>query len=294
MLAPVLAHADPCPTTAIVRGDKAVREALAARGIETTPRAGCPVTVIEATSTDAGIELVIVDAGGRRRETRVADLATAISVVESWTRPDLEGSLLEARPARVAVRDLDVPVVLVAPAQTRDVRTLRVSFGPETAIGADRSLWFGLAGRACVRLGAACGGAMARLSQDSEVSGDSEAMQTSRRAFELGVLVDVPRDHGWWSWTPGAFLGLALEQSRYAPENPVAGTLPELDGGSLRGGVHVGVSAGLGSHWFLGADVALDVSLVAPADAPDPGAATLAGPPRSFLRGALELRYEGL
>ncbi len=297
-------RAEPCPAIAIVEGPAVLRDpviaALNARAIETAPRGDCASVTAYLSQTDAGVVVSIVDRTGRVSERQVVDVTTAGSLIESWARPELDAMLLTSR--HVATRapqiaEREQPAVLARSALTSIPHgpPIRVAFDGSSSLGSDGSLWFGLSGLACVRLGATCAGVMARVSQDTEIRGDSERLQTSRRAIDLMLLLDVPRVHDGWSWTPGVQLGLAFSRNVFAPESgtPSMGTV-EVDGGSLRVGAHVAVARHLGGRWALGLDLAIDASVFSPADATDMEAVRIAAQPRAFLRTGLELRYEGL
>ncbi len=294
------ALAEPCPTIVVVEGSEPVREqlvsALVARAISIEPRDGCPATRVSIASRDSGVAVAITDTVGHVSERSLADVSTAASFVETWARSDLDGALLDVRRPVVASADArETPTVLVVKAPpAHNTRALRLTLDAESALGSDGSLWFGVSGDACVRLGPTCVGVSFRLSRDTEVSGDSESMQTARSGIDLGVVLDLPRTHEGWSWTPGVTLGLAFSRSRFSPEYGTAMDNIESDGGALCGGAHIGISKSLVSHWALGIDLAADASLFSPADTTDNEADRLADQPRSFLRGGIALRYEGM
>lgn len=296
------ATAGACPASAIVEGPDALRDAanaaLEAHAIATLPGAECPAIHARLSSRDGGVLVEVTDSAGRVSERQVTDAATAATWIESWARSDLDSMLLSAPPAgkvaQVEEREHPVPIATaVVPRVVMRGPAVRVAANAGPAMGSDGSLWLGVAALACVRFGAACAGVLGRLSQDTQSRGDSEAMETARTQVDLMVVVDVPRRHASWSWTPGAVLGLALDRSAYNPDSGMAtmGTI-QVDGGAIRAGVHLSVARQLGRRWSLGADVAFDAAVFSPADAAD-SAVPLAGPPRGFARGSLALQYEG-
>ena len=300
----VPAVAEPCPAIAIVEGPSALRDLiitkLTARAIETNPHGDCPKVIARVSEAEAGVAVSISDPSGRVSGRQVADVATATSLIESWARPELNGMLLSTRHlVRLAqVPEREEPDVLARkaiPPATIHGPPIRLAFDASSSVGSDGSLWLGFSGLACVRFGATCAGVMGRVSQDTELHGDSETLQTARRAIDLMLVLDVPRVHHGWSWTPGVQIGLAFNRSVLAPESGMASTgNVEVDGGGLRVGAHIAIAKRLGGRWALGLDVAVDTSVFSPADATDMEALRIAGQPRGFLRGGLQLRYEGM
>ncbi len=300
----VTAMAEPCPAIAIVEGPSALRDpvtsALTARAIETDPQGDCPKVIARLSVGEAGVAVSISDASGRVSDRQVADVATATSLIESWARPELDAMLLSTRhlvgfAPQVAEREEPDVLARKAPPLAIHGPPIRLAFDASSSVGSDGSLWLGVAGLACVRFGATCAGVMGRVSQDTEIRGDSETLQTARRAIDLMLALDVPRVHDGWSWTPGVQIGLAFNRSVYAPESGTSsmGNV-EVDGGGLRVGAHIAMAKRLGGRWALGLDVAVDASVFSPADATDMESVRLAGQPRGFLRGGLQLRYEGM
>ena len=304
-----VALAEPCPAIVIVEATPALRDSittqLTARAILTIEQVGCTNIRVHLRVDDTGIAIAITDAVGRTDQRHVPDLATAASLIESWARPELDATLLAVRTvrqprlpstARIAPIETETPVVLEAPATSIAVRgpPIRVAVDAGSSLGSDGSVWLDLSGLVCVRFGPVCPGVMARVSQDTEVRGDSEVLSTRRHAIDLGVVLDVPRMHAGWSWTPGVQFGLGFNRRTFAPEIGIAMDRVETDGGSLRAGVHLAVAKQVARRWSLGIDVALDTAVVSPADLPDREADRLASQPRNFVRSGIELRYEGL
>ena len=302
------ATAGACPPSALVEGPDALRDAakaaLEAHAIATVPGPECPAIHARLSSRDGGVLVEVTDGAGRVSERQVTDAATAATWIESWARSDLDSVLLSAPPADPVAQPVVQPVAQIEERE-RPIATavvprvvvrgpaVRVAANAGPAMGSDGSLWLGVAALACVRFGAACAGVLGRLSQDTQSRGDSEAMETARTQVDLMIVLDVPRRHAGWSWTPGAVVGLALDRSAYNPDSGMSTMgMIQVDGGAVRAGVHLSVARQLGRRWSLGADVAIDAAVFSPADAAD-SAVPLAGPPRGFARGSLALHYEG-
>ncbi len=298
LVGPATAVAAPCPPNVVIEGPAALRDqvvaALAARAVGSDPRPPCPPIRARLEADEAGVVVWVTDAEGRVSQRRVGSPAAAAIVIESWARPELDAMLLRAE-SGAQHREPERPPVVVhgaAPAASGH-SPVRLALGADTAVGSDGSLWLGLSGLACVRFGPACVGALGRLSQDTKRSGDSERLETARRAVELMLVLDLPRSLAGWIVTPGAQLGLGFNRST-GTVDPATGQV-EIDGGGPRAGVHFGASTRLATRWAIGFAVAVDAALFQPAasDPIDPEAVRLAGQPRGFMRAGLQLRFEG-
>src|SRR5262249_27152878 len=100
----------------------------------------------------------------------------------------------------------------------------------ESSIGNDGSRWLGVTGNACVVVGPACVGALARLATTQPSTG---AGQSRRWGIDVLLGAGVPFSVGRAILTPGAAIGLGWLRSRSAPDGGGA-TYDEDDTGGLR------------------------------------------------------------
>lgn len=186
---PVLAHAEPCASAAVLEGDAplvdAVDERLRARGIVTSPAAGCPRARVTIARRGRSIAVTIVDADGRQSERVLGDASATAALIESWVRRDLNETALAGWLPEAAATEAPVPVDRPAPvpadrpaASARSRVQLTAAF--ETAVAFEGGTWLGARGGACVRIGRACIGATGRY------------LANEARSFDLLGTVDVP------------------------------------------------------------------------------------------------------
>ncbi len=214
LVVPRHAAADACSPAAVVVGDdglvRTIEAELRARGVAVPGDGGatdvtCAVHAEVTPEVDHRIRVAITDADGRTVERLTSDPETAATAIESWARRDLTDPLLVGHagspPPRAAAA---VTAALPPPPRTR-----RIDVGAALDGGAsdDGAVWAGLRGRACAMVGDVCVGALVRYGRDTEVAGDSEALDNGRDALDLTVVVELPIDRDRWSWAPTIGLG---------------------------------------------------------------------------------------
>lgn len=96
---PIRGAAEPaarCDAAATVEGDlaSAASAGLAARGIDVTPRAGCPSVHARVVTADGYIAVDVVDPAGRASTRRVGRVGEAVSLIESWARAGSSSELM--------------------------------------------------------------------------------------------------------------------------------------------------------------------------------------------------------
>jgi hypothetical protein len=270
-----------------------VSDALAARGIASTPEVSCKSVNVRVEPARNGILVVLVSESGETLADRlVSDAKSAAAVIESWARPELYAMLLPepSVPMRAAVDEGEVPPLVERPKTSRPSRPASIlTAGLTSAVARDGSVWLGATAGGCVRFGSLCVGALLRASEDTRRSGDSYSFQTARTTVDLLLGIDVSREVGGYTLTGGGLAGLGFDRRRH---DDVAGNNVEADGGSLRAGVHVGLSKPISTNWAIGADASVDTAVFAPSDSVDEGAMDLADQPGDFFRLDLQLRYE--
>jgi len=292
-----------CAATAVVQGDSPtadeVRRLLRERGVRGEAGAACDPVVARVQPTGDRVRVTVAAADGPLSARIVTDSATAATVIESWSRPDLEASLLAPRaapslppPARQPP-PLPVTPPVVAPIRPRaPTRAWSVSGLGLVSYASDASLWFDLVVPACAEFGPFCLGGFFRASFDSGESGLSGELETSRVAMDLVAMAELPMRFGVVTVSPGAGIGGGWFRSVGDVEEPPPGLEP-IDGGALRFDAHV--RAAVLRRPTLAVEFALfgDVAPVAHTARFVDHGVELAGEPRWSLRGGVGVRYVG-
>lgn len=270
--APAHAQQASCRPVARVGGEPALAAAvvplLEERGV---PLAGaapaCGVVDAVLATQDGRVRVTIIDADGATVERSADDAAGAATAIESFVRSDVSEPLLAARAAPPAPRqtgDREPPpaaTVVAAPiaaAPGRAGRTIDVAGAAELGVTGDGAIWRGAHLQGCVRIGRLCAGGLLRFADDSESRGDSADLLTSRTAFELAFLVELPlRAGGRVTLVPGVRAGvLSVTAER---ETLLQGeSEDETYAAHVGGGVAAAVA--LRGAWSLRADVAVGYS----------------------------------
>jgi len=179
-----IARAD-CRPTAIPSGEPALvqrlAERLAANGIETTEAASCPSARVRVEQRGDQILVEITDRFGRTGTREVRDVATAATVVESWTSQEVEAGTLPA----LATPAVAAPAIVVA--ATRPEQRLGVAAAFDSAAGSDGSVWLGGGVETCVRVRRLCVGGAVRAARDAVASLGSIDHDTTAIAATIGA-----------------------------------------------------------------------------------------------------------
>lgn len=248
VLASAHAHAAPCPE---LSGDPelvgAVSELLAARGVSCA-------AVHARVDWERG-SIVVRRDDTLPVERKVADAATAATVIESWSERAVVEPLLASRPIVVAAVATPTPAPVVVATSAPPPPLPRLGgvqlFGSlETSVANDRTEWIGGQVGACVMVGPICAAARLRIANvatgPAPWNGGLE-----RRGAELLVGGDVPFKLGRALVSPGFGGGIGEMHTR--AEN--SGLHMGSETAGLRADVHTTVS------YPLSASLALDVSL---------------------------------
>ena len=183
MLCSSIAAASPC---AALEGDATLVDQIGGRlhadGIKTTAQPAC--THVRVAARGDAIE-VARDDGSTERV--VGQLDTAVTLIESWTRTELEAAMLAPRP-EPEQRSVVAAAPVLVPATPR-VQAL-TSF--ETAYSDDRSNWVGVSVGACVEVGPVCASVRARVA--AVVEGRWESSE--RHQTDVVVGGEVSRSLG--------------------------------------------------------------------------------------------------
>jgi hypothetical protein len=292
-----LARAEACPPAVALTGDdalaKAVRDLLVRRGInDETPT--CPA--VHARIERRGPLLVVgtEGAGGAPVERVVAELATAATVIESWTRSDLAAPLLAVRPVPAISEPMNADRAEPAPAVASPpaARGIQLFAAPEMSIASDGTVWQGLQLGACIMVGPICGAA--RLHGGKVVSRPDGWDDFARAGVEAYIGVDVPLAIGRTRLTPGFAAGYGSMFTHKKSSDERMGI--EISG--PRAEVHVDLSIPLSAH--IAIDFVTTGALTQAAKMEPHGGATadlaseFPDEPRALVRLAVGVRYGSL
>lgn len=255
--ATALADAPACTAAAVLLGNAdlvgEVAIALGTHGIDAKPHAGCPSVQVQLSREDGYIVVDVSDHAGRMTRRTVAHVEEAVSVIESWARPDINADLLAgfAIEPDAPPTPLDpAPPIESAPAvplhsslvasldgdshvRRHDPLSVRLDGG----VAFDRAgvTWLGTTLAACVPVWRICVGG----------AGSIRRATTSDTPSERAVLagVDVPVRLGRFMLLPG--FGVGIGQSSSTTGGMQMGNVDDASAPQawgLRAEVHVSVS----------------------------------------------------
>lgn len=298
-LAADAAHAEPaCRASAVVRGDSSaardVRQLLRERGLGELAGPRCPPLVAEVTRTRDRIQVTVTDADARRSSRLVTDTATAATIIESWSRVDLETALLRPRQAPASALPAPPPRIVVAgprpPPVARRARPYSITGLGTVAYASDASLWVDAVALACAEYGPVCLGGLVRASFDSTELGASDRYETRRVAMDAVLMAELPARFGAVTISPGVGVGGGWMRSASDVEEAPDDTRT-VDRGTLRFDAHVRVALQRRRPLGLELGVFADVAPLAHTARFTGDGVTLAGEPRWSLRAGLGVRY---
>jgi hypothetical protein len=224
-------------------------------------------------------------------ERSVSEVATAATVIESWTRSDVAAPLLATRevPALPELEDGAPAVVIASPPAASGIQLYAAE---ETSFASDRTVWEGMQLGACIMLGPIC--ASARVHAGKVVSQPSSWAGLERKGGEVYAGIDVPIALGRTRLTPGFAAGYGTIFTHRGSEDERMGV--EISG--PRAEVHAAFSLPLTAH--IAVDLMLTGALTQATamethgrDIPDP-VAVFPDEPRGFVRFAVGVRYGAL
>lgn len=200
-----------CPQVVQLQGDSsfaaAIGQALRRRGIATQPVAGCPA--VHAQLQRHGTLLAItVHEEVRLGERIVADVATAVAVIESWVRSDISAPLLALPPPPPALPPAPLPPAAPAPPiQIVASRTrFAIDLAAEVGVDTDSTAWIGASLRGCLVVKTVCLGLAWRMAGDLPSLQPNGIFDQRLAADFLGTLA-VPLRVGWMRFIPSIGLG---------------------------------------------------------------------------------------
>jgi hypothetical protein len=286
-----------CTPSARVGGDPAlvgpVVDLLRERGIPVGPN-DCG-EIVAVLARDAGhVRVSVTDADGRGVERVADDVESTATLIESFARSDVSAPLLAARalPAEPSLRaDREAPPSIrqAAPVVASAPRRIELGAAAELGLSGDGAVWTAARAQGCIGIGALCTGVLVRYADDTDRSGDSQALRSGRWALDLIVLADLPLRRGAFVLTPGIGMGLSIVRSERELFDET--TEEETSAMDLRG--HVAGGTLLGGGWSLQLDLGLDVKPLARTRI-GPHDDKLAGAPRTQGWLGVVLAYGGL
>ncbi len=287
LAAPV--RADPCPPSADLAGDPAlvgaVRDLLSQHGVETPTVACLPSS---ARLERRGAAIVVVRMGAQTEERIVSDLATAATVIESWSRNDFEGPLL-THPVIVAAPLVVVPSRPLREAATQAAaayvtpRSIQGFAAGEASIADDQTSWLGVVLGMCIQVGRVCVSARGRMA--TVVDGAGMWDERERHAADVLFGGDIPFALGPTTLTIGFGTGMGSVHTGSHATGMAQGS--ETFG--LRGDAHVGWAILVGHGVAIDLTGAIDVSQVT--DVEGSLSAEASAEPRLFARVGAGLRF---
>lgn len=280
------AWAEECHATAVLEGDAALVDsidgALRRRGVATRQAAACPAAKARIDRQGTQIAVSVVDPSGRKSQRLFVDTDAAASLIESWARQDFNASLLlgfvvsdaPAPPAAETAVRVDAPTS--AARRSRDLATLAIA-GESSVDFSDGTQWLGARASACVRLGPACIGGVARL-----LSADKRSSIDVLGALSLPIALS-PRA----ALVLGAGAGAGWFSTSYARGE----VMTDATTTGLRIDGHISFAYLLGRHVSLHVGVSVGASPSAPATLIEDGDVPITNDePRGFFRGDAGLR----
>ncbi len=266
-----------CRPTAIPSGEPTLvvrlSERLAASGIATSAATGCPIARVRVEQRGEQIRVEITDSFGRTGTREVRDVATAATIVESWTSQAIEVGSLPS-----LVGPAPAPAV-VAVAATPWIYGVTAAF--DSSAASDGSIWMGGVVTSCVRVGAVCAGMMLRGTSDTVAAGTMIDHDT--RELDALATVGLPRRLGGFTITPGIGAGYRWQQitEHHFDAVHMVGFEQARSSHGLVADVHVDATHPLGNHVSIYAAVRGD-SAVLRSD-------STTGP-RSFVHASIGIR----
>lgn len=270
-----IAAASPC---AALEGDATLVDQIGGRlqadGVATTAQPAC--THVRVAARGDAIELVRDDGSTERV---VGQLDTAVTLIESWTRTELEAAMLA--PRQQPEQSL---VVAASPLLVRATPRVQALTSFETAYSDDRSNWVGVSVGACVEVGPVCASVRARVA--AVVEGRWESSERHQTDVVVGGEVSRPLRGTITTFGFGAGMG--------ATHTGI------LEAGGMRGSETFGLRADAHASWIIpitkriGFDVSAALGVAQVTDVESSSMTRTVDEPRFLGRFGVGLRFGGL
>jgi hypothetical protein len=208
---PAFSDETDCPAAVVLSGEEELvaeaRTELAGLGIESDSPPECAAAHASLVREDGAIIVDVTDPVGRRSQRKVAKVKEAVSVIHSWTYPDLNADLLagfspQPLPEEPSVPEAPEPEKVEPDGESEAESTrhlLTASATGDFLIDWDGGLWAGAGAAACTPVSILCVGAGVRLAWS--------VTKTSRFGIDVLATVDWPLHVRRLILTPGIGLG---------------------------------------------------------------------------------------
>ena len=210
---------------------------------------------VAATLSYDGATIVITSEDAIPLERRVSDIATAATVVESWSAR-IADPLLASRPVVIAQADPPAPTerVVIVERQAPSVasRGWQLFAAGETSFANDRTSWAGAQLGGCVEIGPLCASARVRFAKVIDVPSTWD-QRLDRRETEVLVGADIPLHLGSRLLLVGFGGGTGQMHTR-------VGYHMASETGGLRADVHTSYSIPLTHELDLDFSLSIDVT----------------------------------
>jgi hypothetical protein len=282
LLATSAALAAPCPPTVALTGDPdliaSVAEVLAAHGVAAATPA-CPGIQARLGVRAGFITVDRIGPDDVTRESRMlAEPATVASVIESWTRLDLEEPLLAVHP----IPPPDPRDEITRPPTRVAARDVQVFGAMEASFADDLTSWMGVVVGVCVEVDSVCVSARGRFA--TIASGAGLWSQVERHSQDALIGGDIPFRVGPATMTFGFGAGMGSVHTGLRENGAMQGS--ETFG--LRADVHLAWSLPIARHLALDVSASLDGAQVTDVESTR---GQLANEPHVFGRLGAGLRY---
>jgi hypothetical protein len=260
------AAAEPCAPAAVLSGDPSlvsdISGILSAHGVVEADTNACPAVRAQVERRGGGI-VVHAPGNGSDRERVVSELDTAATVIESWTRTDLDAPLFAVRPMVASRLSAPPPEPWIVRHTGRNTPPRGIqAFGAfETSLANDRTSWLGATVGVCVQIGAVCGSARARLA--AVVVGPAMWKNVERHAQDVLFGGDIPMHVSGTTVSFGIAAGMGATHTQIRDLSGNRGS--ETFG--LRGDAHVSWMIPLAQKLAIELSGSLDLAQVTDAEA---------------------------
>lgn len=299
MLCVQSAFGDQCPPSVRISGNSElienITEILNQRGIETEPADRCPLVTAWVKKTEDKVKVIVEDSQKRRKQMIAADVAEAVTFIESWALSQV--GLEFSEPSPVTLEPIEPkPRPTQSPAERKKKPTFFIGGGPEALLGFDDdpSFWIGGNIVGCGQVGPVCIGGLGRYMQDLGISTEADDFDLTRQGAEGMATLEMPLQFGHLKIRPGFGLGLGWMRTEGTGEpavNSVEKGKEVFDTWGFIGQVHFSMSGSIKSTVDAGGRMFFRPSLPAETDDFVREGRQLPGEPWGFVGLSLFLEY---
>ncbi len=285
IVAAPVSRAEACPPAVSLTGDEtlviAVRDLLGARGItDATPR--CPAVHASVEHEGDAVIVGIDGPDGVPVVRTVNEVATAATVIESWTRTDVAAPLLASH-ALPPDDARDLPRVR---SSSMIGRNLQIFGAAETSIASDQTGWLGATVGMCINLDPIC--LATRLRFASVAAGPAQWDGLERHNKDILVGLDIPIAVHGMTLSPGFAAGIGSMHT-HMPGMPMG-----TETGGLRAEIHTTLSIPLTSRIAIDLSLTADMTQATHIEIEVTPSVPFPDEPRALVRFGAGVRYGGL